>query len=238
MQHKQRNWNTLYQKAECVWGTQPDHLLLQNASHIPDGPVLDLGVGEGRNALFFAQKGHSVHGIDTSQAAVDKCLERAHQGGLAMTCAVQNLVDTEIEAESQALIISTMTLQFVKKSDSDDVILRIKQGLMPGGMVYITVFSTENPGYQKLKRTQKEVEPNTFYFPKDNSYRHFFTREELLTPFSDFQLFDFSQAIGRDPGHPGAPDPHNHGSLTYLGQKPPVTHSPENVTIPHIFGTV
>ncbi len=83
MKNTKRNWNTLYQEAECVWGTKPDYLLLKYAPQIPDGPVLDLGVGEGRNALFFAMKGHKVHGIDISQAAVEKCLERARQGLVA-----------------------------------------------------------------------------------------------------------------------------------------------------------
>jgi SAM-dependent methyltransferase len=224
MQNTKRNWNTLYQEAECVWGTQPDHLLLKYAPQIPDGAVLDLGVGEGRNALFFAMKGHKVHGIDISQAAVEKCLERARQAGLSMTCEVDNLINVKIEPVSQALIVSTMTLQCVKKSESAKIISRMKQGVMPGGMVYITVFSTEDPSYEKLKQTQKEVEPDTFYIEHNDSYRHFFTKDELLAPFSDFQLLHFLQAIGRDPGHPGYPEPHYHGSLTYLGQKPSATN--------------
>lgn len=224
MENTKQNWNTLYQEAECVWGTQPDHLLFRYAPQIPDGPVLDLGLGEGRNALFFAMKGYNVHGIDISQAAVEKCLERARQAHLSMTCEVRNLVDVEIGPESQALIMSTMALQFVKKSESARIIARMKQGVMPGGMVYITVFSTENPGYETLKHTQQEVEPDTFYIERTDSYRHFFTKEELLTPFADFQLLHFSQAICRDSGHPGSPEPHYHGILTYLGQKPLITN--------------
>ncbi len=41
-------------------------------SHIPDNArILDLGCGSGRDAAFFAEKGHSVSGIDISEKMIN-----------------------------------------------------------------------------------------------------------------------------------------------------------------------
>ena len=47
------------------------------------GPVLELGVGTGRVAIPLAQRGHEVHGIDASEAMVEKL--RAKTGDVAVT---------------------------------------------------------------------------------------------------------------------------------------------------------
>jgi SAM-dependent methyltransferase len=43
------------------------------------GPVLELGIGTGRIALPLAQRGHRVHGVDASEAMVQKL--RGKEGG-------------------------------------------------------------------------------------------------------------------------------------------------------------
>ena len=67
--------------------------------------------------------------------------------------------------------------------------------------------------------TRPEVERNTYFFELQNSNVHYFEKDELLTAFSDLKLYRFAQSIFLDGGHPGALEPHYHGTLTYIGQK-------------------
>lgn len=48
-----------------------------------NGKVLDIGIGEGRNALFFAKQGFAVEGIDISETAVERCLELSKEESIA-----------------------------------------------------------------------------------------------------------------------------------------------------------
>lgn len=71
------HWDDAYRKTECVWGERPDWVLEDYMSLLPKGEVLDIGIGEGRNALFLASRVFSVVGYDLSKTAVDRCLEKA-----------------------------------------------------------------------------------------------------------------------------------------------------------------
>ena len=63
-------FNRQYAEEKCLWGLAPDPLLVENIEVIPVGKALDLGCGEGRNALYLAYKGFQVTGIDLSQGGL------------------------------------------------------------------------------------------------------------------------------------------------------------------------
>lgn len=213
------DWETLYQQAETVWGEKPDARLLDIAPLIPRGRVLDLGMGEGRNAIFFARSGFEVRAVDLSTTAVEKCKGRAAQQGISIRAEAGSMLDVVIEPSSLSLVICTMALQFTKKSESERLIENIQQGLQPGGMVYVTTFSTEDPGCARSKQSSEEVEPNTFYNERVGSYVHYFERDEMLKGFHELKLHYFAQSIELDSGHPGVPEPHYHGIISYIGQR-------------------
>jgi len=48
-------WEEAYKSVELLWGLETHHTLREYSSLVPNGNALDLGVGEGRNALFFAK---------------------------------------------------------------------------------------------------------------------------------------------------------------------------------------
>lgn len=215
------SFEALYRESDKnMWSEKPDGLLVEIAPLVPRGRVLDLGMGEGRNALFFAQNGFDVRGVDLSETAVGRCIQRAQARGLPIETEVGDLLDTSIEPGGYSLIISAMTLQFLTHAQGWEIIGRIRDGLEPGGIVYLTVFSTEDPGYERMRAAADEVEHNTFYSDRFGGHIHFFERDELFAAFEGFELLHAAQSIFRDEGHPGTPDPHYHGTLTYVGRKP------------------
>ncbi len=50
-------WNQRYDTEEYVYGTEPNGFLAEACAQIPAGPVVCLGAGEGRNAVFLAERG-------------------------------------------------------------------------------------------------------------------------------------------------------------------------------------
>ena len=68
---KSNTFETNYKKEKCFWGSKPHKIVQDILKFKQAGEVLDLGVGEGRDALFLAKKGFTVTGIDISQRAIN-----------------------------------------------------------------------------------------------------------------------------------------------------------------------
>ena len=111
------------------WGLKPDHILAQYADVVPKGNVLDLGAGEGRNALFFAKKGHVVESVDISKKALEKCIKWAKKTNLRIKTKVCDLTKIKIDKGKYSLIICAWVLNFFKKRDIETIIRKMKKGI-------------------------------------------------------------------------------------------------------------
>jgi 2-polyprenyl-3-methyl-5-hydroxy-6-metoxy-1,4-benzoquinol methylase len=63
-------WDLRYQAQERVFGADPSGFLGPEVGPLVPGRALDLGCGEGRNALWLAERGWTVTGIDHSSVGV------------------------------------------------------------------------------------------------------------------------------------------------------------------------
>lgn len=67
-----RVWNERYRSTDLVWGVEPNQFVRQQCQGLPVGEAVDLGCGEGRNALWLARLGWRVLGIDCSDIAIER----------------------------------------------------------------------------------------------------------------------------------------------------------------------
>lgn len=65
-------WDARYEASELVWSAGPNVWVEEVAATLPPGRALDLAAGEGRNALWLAERGWTATAIDFSQVAVDR----------------------------------------------------------------------------------------------------------------------------------------------------------------------
>lgn len=66
------DWNQRYEGAELLWTAQPNRTLVAEIADMVPGRALDVGCGEGRNAVWLAKQGWSVTGVDFSNVGLDK----------------------------------------------------------------------------------------------------------------------------------------------------------------------
>jgi 2-polyprenyl-3-methyl-5-hydroxy-6-metoxy-1,4-benzoquinol methylase len=59
-------WNGKFSDPQTQFNHQPSRLLVDAIQGRTPGRALDLGMGEGRNAIFLAQQGWQVTGVDLS----------------------------------------------------------------------------------------------------------------------------------------------------------------------------
>ncbi len=198
-----------YSEEECLWGLSPSPLLIKKIEEVPVGKALDLGVGEGRNALFLALKSFQVTGIDVSPKSIEKFLDLAKERGLTVEGLVMDILDFKFSPDAYNLIVAANTLHFLRKKEVYEITSNIIRSIAPGGYVYIEDFTVNDPSYQNAKKKLEQIEENMFYSLKQSSYLYFFQHNELKEMFKDFEIKVYKEEIIIDTGH-GESDPHEH----------------------------
>src|ERR1700744_631246 len=66
----QTAWDQRYAGPELVWGAGPNCFVAAELAPLPPGRAIDLGTGEGRNAIWLAERGFTVTGVDFSRVGL------------------------------------------------------------------------------------------------------------------------------------------------------------------------
>ncbi len=77
----QAAWDERYAGPELVWGAGPNCFVAAELAALEPGRALDLGTGEGRNAIWLAGRGWQVTGVDFSAVGLARAAELARQRG-------------------------------------------------------------------------------------------------------------------------------------------------------------
>jgi SAM-dependent methyltransferase len=134
-------WDERYGAAadSYVFGTEPNDFLAAHAHLIPPGPVLCLAEGEGRNAVFLAQRGHAVTALDQSAVGLTKARQLAAERGVTIETAVIDLAAYTISPGAWAGIVAIFAHLPVPLRRQ--VMSQVVAGLRPGGVYLTEVYS-------------------------------------------------------------------------------------------------
>lgn len=85
-------WDARFGSEVYTYGVRPNAFIAQEANRFPAGSELvDLGTGEGRNAVFLAEQGHHVTGIDYAETGLEKMRTLARERGVEVETAQADL---------------------------------------------------------------------------------------------------------------------------------------------------
>lgn len=79
-----QSYNEIYKDTAKVYSTAPNAFLVRTVSGRKAGRALDVGMGQGRNALWLAEQGWDVTGIDVSDEGVAQARAEAGRRGLRL----------------------------------------------------------------------------------------------------------------------------------------------------------
>src|SRR5690606_39971361 len=65
-------WDERYRATGLVWGAGPNRFVVEQTEGLAHGRALDLAAGEGRNAVWLAERGWRVTAVDFSPVAVER----------------------------------------------------------------------------------------------------------------------------------------------------------------------
>ncbi len=125
--------------------TRPDECLAGwiTEGNIPPGRALDIGCGNGRNAIFLAKHGFEVDANDLSATAIAWAGERATQSGARLNLLRGSILASELDAGAFSLIYDSGCFHHVAPDERDRYVDIVCRALAPGGAFGLVCFTPE-----------------------------------------------------------------------------------------------
>jgi SAM-dependent methyltransferase len=98
-------WDERYAAVDLVWSAEPNRFLAAEVADLRAGRALDLACGEGRNAIWLAERGWEVTAVDFSRVAIDKARRLAEARGVTVTWAVADVVTATLQPRAFDLVV-------------------------------------------------------------------------------------------------------------------------------------
>ena len=177
--HIRQRWNFILTDSVARARTlneQPNALLVETVRDLKPGTALDADMGEGRNAIYLAQHGWQVTGVDVAEKALAYAQNRAHTLGVPLSTEVHDMATYDWGTNKWDLIV----LSYAGGRDYAD---RVMRALRPGGLVVLEAF------HMDATRRLQVV---------NGDYRVFFNTDELprLYGAAGLKIVRYEEPIG------------------------------------------
>ena len=163
-------WNQYYKNRVCSEEPSP---FAQYVSTLvePGKRMVELGCGNGRDAVFFAGQGLRVTALDMSQAAIAQ-LQSRNLDSAEFLCG--DFVNSDVhQPDSYDYAYSRFTIHSINRNQEQVLLGNLFRGLRPKGKLFIEVRGVNDPLFGK----GRQVERNAYFY--DNHYRRFIVLDEL-----------------------------------------------------------
>ncbi|PYI53971.1 SAM-dependent methyltransferase [Paenibacillus flagellatus] len=134
----------LYGGTDYYWGKEPSFLAGRVAQVVPPdkkagATLLDLGAGEGRDSVRFAELGFDVVAVDWAPAGLAKASRLADERGVRIATREADLNDFAWEGEAD-VVYSIGALQYIRPDRRAEQFRRFRDGTAPGGVHVLFAF--------------------------------------------------------------------------------------------------
>ena len=135
-------WNRRYAGGELIWTARPNRFLAAEAADLAPGRALDVGAGEGRNAVWLAEQGWEVTAVDFADVGLAKGARLAEERGVQVAFVAADLL--EYEPPSGAFDLVAVLYLHLPAAERRLVHARLARALAPGGTLLVVGHDTTN----------------------------------------------------------------------------------------------
>lgn len=129
------DWDRRYLEKELVWSAGPNRFLVEEVAALSPGRALDLGAGEGRNAIWLVGLGWRVTAVDFSAVALDKARRIAASRGVEIDWVNADLVKYRPDPAAFDLVL--LLYIHLPWPEMALVLGRARAALAPGGTLLL-----------------------------------------------------------------------------------------------------
>jgi SAM-dependent methyltransferase len=154
-------WDERYADRDRLWSGQPNAVLQTETKGLRPGRVLDVGCGEGADALWLAEQGWDVTALDVSHVALTRAAREADQRGVEVRWLHVGLVEAALPPASFNLV----SAQYPALLRTDDC--RAEHALLdavaPGGVLLVV----HHPAPTTAEARAHGFHPDDYVSPAD-----------------------------------------------------------------------
>ncbi len=158
---KRDHWDRRYAETEQLWALAPNRSFAAEAADLPPGRALDLACGEGRHAVWLAERGWEVTAVDFSDVAIARARARAAREQVEVDFRCVDLLDFVPERGAFDLVL-VLFLQ-LPGDERRLVLSRATAAIAPGGTFLLVGHDLENLD----KGFGGPSDPDVLYTPED-----------------------------------------------------------------------
>lgn len=166
-----------------------------------NGVILDVGCGDGKNAVYLARQGfENIDAFDPSEAAIEKLKRISNKEKLKINAQVKSLQEFNFEKQYD-LVLSFGVYHFVPEQEWKSFVLKAQQNTKRGGVHIIQMFNDSLP-------PTPDIAPYAVGMAKDGELKDLYQDWEIL----QFLSYEFEEE------HPDVPL-HKHASNKLVARK-------------------
>jgi len=134
-------WDDRYSTNDYVWNAGPNSFVADHLKDVPPGTAIDLAAGEGRNAVWLAERGWDATAVDFSPVGIEKARRLAADRGVSVTCVVGDALTWEPAALVDLVVIAYLQLPAPQQVA---VLKRASTWIEPGGTLFVVAHDRAN----------------------------------------------------------------------------------------------
>src|SRR5438874_929308 len=143
-------WDARYSEREgSMWSGRPNGRLVAEVADVTPGRALDVGCGEGADAIWLARRGWKVTAIDISDVAIGRAREAAERARASVEWVCGDVLQTQLPARSFDLV----SLQYpaLPKSAGEAAVQTLLHTVRPGGLVLAVYHDLDDEHREHMK---------------------------------------------------------------------------------------
>lgn len=161
--HEPRDWDEFYaaeRDGAPLWSGQPNGTLVAEVAGLVPGTVLDIGCGEGADAVWLARRGWQVTAVEPSRVALDRAEAAAREAGVDITWVHAGL----LEMPGGTGVHDLVSAQYpaLPRTDGDAMIAALLDAVAPGGTLLV-VHHDLDPAHAD----EHGFDPDAYLMPDD-----------------------------------------------------------------------
>ena len=143
-------WDARYRERDgAMWSGRPNGRLVAEVTALAPGRVLDVGCGEGADAIWLAQRGWTVTAIDISEVAIGRAREASDPAGASVEWICGDVLQTPFPARSFELV--SMQYPALPKAAGEAAVRRLLDTVRPGGLLLAVYHNLDDAHREHMK---------------------------------------------------------------------------------------
>jgi len=159
-------WDQRYADSDLVWSARPNQFVESELVDLPPGRAIDVAAGEGRNALWLADRGWDVTAVDFSQVGLDKgrALQSRHEDARDLRITWVRADVLEYDPGAASFDLAVLAYLQLPAEQRRQALLRAFGSLRDGGTLLVVAHDSTNisegtggPPYPEVLYTADDV---------------------------------------------------------------------------------